>query len=128
MTSATTEFIKDILDKFATAYDFIGGLENEDQKYLELVDEFTGRIKKICSALSAERKDTIDDLRVALSGHAKSVYVVMENDKLMPEGIPMLAFWDAEAATKCSHEHQYKDEDGIPHYAWVQEVKVVAHE
>lgn len=71
-------------------------------------------------------KEMVDDLRVALSGHNRSVYVVVESDELMTEGIPTLAFWDAEAATKCSHERQHEDEDGVTHYAWVQEVKVVA--
>lgn len=138
----TTETIENLLDDFATAYDFIGGLEDEDQRYLGLLDEFIGRIKKMFAAenakLLAERaeyaasagvyKDMVDDLRVALSGHAKSVYVVIESDDLMTEGIPIVAFWDAESATRCSHERQRKDEDGIMHYSWVQEVQVVAHE
>ena len=138
----TTETIENLLNEFATAYDFIGGLEDEDQRYLGLLDEFIGRIKKMFATENAELlsklaeesadavvyKGMVDDLRIALSGHAKSVYVVMESDDLMTEGIPMVAFWDAESATRCSHERQHKDEDGIMHYSWVQEVKVVAHE
>lgn len=141
----TTEIIKAIetaLRDFAASCDFIRDTWNEDEKYENLVDEYTKDIKGIFAAenakLLAERaeyaasagvyKDMVDDLRVALSGHAKSVYVVIESDDLMTEGVPIVAFWDAEVATKCSHKRQHKDEDGIMHYSWVQEVKVVAHE
>ena len=99
-----------------------------ERRVVELEDE-NAELKSQVAEYAADAgvyKEMVDDLRVALSGRNRSVYVVVESDELMTEGIPTLAFWDAEAATKCSHERQHEDEDGIRHFAWVEEVKVVA--
>lgn len=55
----------------------------------------------------------------------KSVYLVMVADDLLEDGTPLCAYLDVPSAEQRASRERCVDEDGVRHYAWVTEVKVV---
>ena len=55
----------------------------------------------------------------------KSVYLVMVADDLLEDGTPLCAYRDVPSAEQRASRERCVDEDGVRHYAWVTEVKVV---